>query len=150
MPQQFLIKNITLVNEGQVFVTDILLAEGLIQRIGDISSSANSVKIDGTNKYAFPGIIDSQVHFREPGLTYKGDLFSESKAAVAGGVTSFIDMPNTLPNVHSLEALAEKYALAADNSLANFGFFMGVNGENIDTLLRMDTSQFIGVSDDGL
>lgn len=106
--------------------------------------------IDGTGKYLFPGIIDGQVHFREPGLTHKGDLYTESKAAVAGGVTSFIDMPNTVPNVLTMEILDEKYRLASERSLANFGFFLGVNGDNLDEVIGMDTSRLLGVSDDGL
>jgi dihydroorotase len=106
--------------------------------------------IDGTGKYLLPGIIDGQVHFREPGLTHKGDLYTESKAAVAGGVTSFIDMPNTSPNVLTTDILNDKYRIASEKSLANFGFFLGVNGDNIDEVIKIDTSKLLGVSDDGL
>jgi dihydroorotase len=91
--------------------------------------------IDGTGKHLLPGIIDGQVHFRDPGFTHKGDLYTESKAAVAGGVTSFIDMPNTVPNILTVESLKEKYAIAS-KSLANYSFFMGVNGDNIDEIIK--------------
>ena len=97
-----------------------------------------------------PGIIDGQVHFREPGFTHKADMNSESKAALAGGVTSFIDMPNTNPNVLSMEVLEEKYRIAATKSLANYGFFLGVNESNMDEVLKLDTSGLLAVSDDGL
>jgi dihydroorotase len=150
MNQHILIKNITIVNEGKSFLSDILLADGVIQKIGNIEIAPNHQVIDGTGKHLFPGIIDGQVHFRDPGLTHKGDLYTESKAAVAGGVTSFIDMPNTVPNTLSVERLKEKYDIAAKKSLANYGFFLGVNADNIDEVIKTDTSQFLGVSDDGL
>lgn len=150
MNQSILIKNSTIVNEGKSYVADVLLSDGLIEKIGNIDSEATHKIIDGTGKHLFPGIIDGQVHFRDPGLTHKGDLYTESKAAVAGGVTSFIDMPNTLPNILNVESLREKYDIASQKSLANYSFFLGVNGDNIDDVIKMDTSQFIGVSDDGL
>ena len=145
-----MLKNIGIVNEGSVIKADILIENGLIAKIGHIESPNDAKIIDGIGKYVLPGIIDGQVHFREPGLTHKGDLYSESKAAVAGGVTSFIDMPNTVPNVLSVDILEEKYRLASEKSLANFGFFMGVNGDNLDEVLKLDTSKFLAVSDDGL
>jgi dihydroorotase len=150
MKQHLLIKNSTIVNEGKAFIADILVSNGFIQQIGNIGIEANHKVIDGTGKHLFPGIIDCQVHFRDPGLTHKGDLYSESKAAVAGGVTSFIDMPNTVPNILTVESLKEKYEIASNKSLANYSFFLGVNGDNIDDIIKTDTSQFIGVSDDGL
>lgn len=150
MNQSILIKNSTIVNEGKSYVTDVLLSGGLIEKIGNIDSEATHKIIDGTGKHLFPGIIDGQVHFRDPGLTHKGDLYTESKAAIAGGVTSFIDMPNTVPNILNVESLREKYDIASQKSLANYSFFLGVNGDNIDDVIKMDTSQFIGVSDDGL
>jgi len=150
MTSKFLIKNVTIVNEGQRFTSDILFYESFIQKIGNIKAAPGFTVIDGTGKYLLPGIIDGQVHFREPGLTHKGDLYSETKAAIAGGVTSFIDMPNTIPNVLTVEILAEKYALASKKSLANYSFFLGVNGDNIDEIIKTDTSRLIGVSDDGL
>jgi len=150
MNQHFLIKNSTIVNEGQSFVADVLLSDGRIQQIGNIVVEPHYQVIDGTGKHLLPGIIDGQVHFRDPGLTHKGDLHSESRAAIAGGVTSFIDMPNTLPNTLTMESLKEKYAIASNKSLANYSFFLGVNGDNIDEVINTDTSHLIGVSDDGL
>ena len=150
MTDKTLIKNISIVNEGQIIVSDLLIAGDKIQKIGPILNYPDTNVIDGTGKFLFPGIIDGQVHFREPGLTHKGDLYTESKAAVAGGVTSFIDMPNTVPNVLSVETLNEKYRIAAEKSLANFGFFLGVNGDNLDEILKLDTSGILGLSDDGL
>ena len=151
MSTKTLIKNCSLVNEGQIRVADVWIEDGLIQKIGTIAhlSDATTV-IDGTGKFLFPGIIDGQVHFREPGLTHKGDLYTESKAALAGGVTSFIDMPNTFPNVLSMDILNDKYRIASEQSLANFGFFLGVNGDNLDEVIKLDTSKLLGVSDDGL
>ena len=148
--KNILIKNCTVVNEGAINVTDILIKDTIIQQIGSIDNSMDAIEIDGTGKYLLPGIIDGQVHFRDPGLTHKGDIHSESRAAVAGGVTSYIDMPNTKPNVLSLEILQEKYRIAAEKSLANFGFFLGVNDDNIDEVIQMDTSGLLAVSDDGL
>jgi len=150
MTSKYLIKNTTIINEGQSSLSDILFYDNLIQEIGDINAEPDFKVIDGTGKYLFPGIIDGQVHFREPGLTHKGDLYSESKAAIAGGVTSFIDMPNTIPNVLTIQTLADKYELASQKSLANYSFFLGVNGDNIDKIINTDTSKLIGVSDDGL
>jgi dihydroorotase len=150
MKQTTLIKNSTVVNEGKAIVTDVLLSNGLIQQIGTIDVEAHHTVIDGTGKHLFPGIIDGQVHFRDPGLTHKGDLYTESKAAIAGGVTSFIDMPNTIPNILTVKSLEEKYEIAATKSLANYSFFLGVNGDNIDEIIKTDTTKFIGVSDDGL
>ncbi len=147
---KYLIKNATIVNEGQSVVGDLLFYDNIIQQVGHIPAQPDFHLIDGTGKYLFPGIIDGQVHFRDPGLTHKGDLYSESKAAIAGGVTSFIDMPNTVPNVLTLQTLADKYKLASEKSLANYSFFLGVNGDNIDEIIHTDTSKLIGVSDDGL
>ena len=141
MTERTLIKNINIVNEGQIIVTDLLMDDGVIQKIGRHHEDQNAKVIDGTGKFLFPGIIDGQVHFREPGLTHKGDLYTESKAAIAGGVTSFIDMPNTFPNVLTIEILNEKYQLASEKSLANFGFFLGVNGDNLDYVINLDTSK---------
>jgi len=151
MSTKTLIKNCSLVNEGQIRVADVWIEDGLIQKIGQIEDlNDGTTVLDGKGKFLFPGIIDGQVHFREPGLTHKGDLYTESKAALAGGVTSFIDMPNTSPNVLSMDILNEKYRIAAEQSLANFGFFLGVNGDNLDEVIKLDTSKLLGVSDDGL
>ncbi|MFN7833503.1 MAG: amidohydrolase family protein, partial [Bacteroidota bacterium] len=149
MTEKTLLKNIAVVNEGQITVTDVLIDNGLIRKIGQ-SDDPDATVIDGTGKYLFPGIIDGQVHFREPGLTHKADMHSESRAAVAGGTTSFIDMPNTVPNVLTMDILNEKYRIAAEKSLANFGFFLGVNGDNLDEIIQLDTSRLLAVSDDGL
>lgn len=149
MSQKIHIKNATVVNEGKAIQTNVLIENGKILKIGKVSS-ADALEIDATGKYLLPGIIDGQVHFRDPGLTHKGDLYTESKAAVAGGTTSFIDMPNTVPNILDVASLNQKYQLAAEKSLANFSFFLGVNGDNIDEVTALDTTQFIGVSDDGL
>ncbi|WP_039927724.1 dihydroorotase [Leptospira yanagawae] len=150
MTKKTLIKNISIVNEGQITVADLLIDNGLIRLIGQLIDHKNVKVVDGTGKYLFPGIIDGQVHFREPGLTHKGDLYTESKAAIAGGVTSFIDMPNTFPNVLTIDILNEKYRIASEKSLANFGFLLGVNGDNLDEIIKLDTSKLLGVSDDGL
>ena len=150
MTEKTLIKNISIVNEGQIIVADLLIDNGLIHSIGRLIDHENANVIDGTGKYLFPGIIDGQVHFRDPGLTHKGDLYTESRAAVAGGVTSFIDMPNTVPNVLTMDILNEKYQIASKKSLANYGFFLGVNGDNLDEVLQLDTAKLLGVSDDGL
>lgn len=145
-----LIKNIHIVNKHSIKQGDILIINGMIDKIGSGIIDMDALEIDGTGKYAFPGVIDGQVHFREPGLTHKGTIYSESKAAVAGGVTSFIDMPNTIPNVLSIERLNEKYSIASENALANYGFFLGVNADNLEEVLQTDTRSLLGVSDDGL
>lgn len=150
MTKNILIKNISIVNEGHITIADLLIEDGMIGKIATRIDVAPDRIIDGSGKYLFPGIIDGQVHFRDPGLTHKGDLYTESKAAIAGGVTSFIDMPNTVPNTLTLELLHEKYRIASEKSLANFGFFLGVNSDNIDEVIHLDTSSLLGVSDDGL
>src|SRR6201985_1155414 len=127
-----LIKQATIVNECKQFVADILINNGLIERIDQhINAHADTV-INAEGLYLLPGLIDDQVHFREPGLTHKGDIHSESRAAVAGGITSFMEMPNTVPNTLTQELLEEKYQIASRNSLANYSFFMGASNDNID------------------
>ena len=150
MTERTLIKNTSIINEGQIILADLLIDNGVIQKIGQITDDIKARVIDGTGKYLLPGIIDGQVHFRDPGLTHKADLYTESKAAVAGGVTSFIDMPNTIPNVLTAEILNEKYKIASEKSVANFGFFLGINGDNLDEVIKLDKSKLLGVSDDGL
>jgi len=145
-----IIKNASIINEGRITRADVLIEGNIIKQIGAGLSAVNVAVIDGAGKYIIPGIIDGQVHFREPGLTHKGDFHSESRAAVAGGVTSFIDMPNTVPNVLNLAILEEKNKLASQRSLANYGFFLGVNGDNVEEILKLDTSKLLAVSDDGL
>ena len=150
MGAKTLIKNIQIVSEGTINTGDVLVEGMFIKLIGDEIDDDSAIVIDGTGKFLIPGIIDGQVHFREPGLTHKADLHSESRAAVAGGVTSFIDMPNTIPNVLNLAALEEKNKLASVKSLANYGFFLGVNGDNLEEVLKLDTTSLLAVSDDGL
>ncbi len=146
----YLIRNIQVVNEGEIFLADVLIDNQIIAKIGTLGEIPGATLIDGTGKYLLPGAIDAQVHFREPGLTHKGDLHSESRAAVAGGVTSFIDMPNTRPNVLSMELLSQKYALADTHSMANYGFLLGVNGENVDDIIATNLDALLGITDDGL
>jgi dihydroorotase len=149
MEKTTLIKNVQIVNEDRIYSGSVFIEDQRIKKVGAIDVKAD-LEIDGEGNYLFPGVIDAQVHFRDPGLTHKADMYTESKAAVAGGVTSFIDMPNTVPNVLSETLLEEKYRLAAEKSLANFGFFLGVNGENVDEVIKLDTKKFLAVSDDGL
>ncbi|HEV7331647.1 MAG TPA: dihydroorotase [Flavisolibacter sp.] len=136
--QNYLIKNINIVNEGRIVTADVLLRGGRIEKIApQISDENNNVKeINGEGKYLLPGAIDDQVHFREPGLTHKANIFSESRAAVAGGVTSFMEMPNTVPAALTQDLLEEKYSIAAASSLANYSFFMGTSNDNADEVLR--------------
>jgi dihydroorotase len=130
MKKNILIKNPTVVNEGKSYIADVLIEDEFITKIGNIDTESNYNVIDGTGKHLLPGVIDGQVHFRDPGLTHKADMYSESKAAVAGGVTSFIDMPNTVPNVLTPKDLNDKIQIASKKSLANYAFFLGVNGDN--------------------
>lgn len=150
--KNYLIKNVNIVNEGITFTADVFIKN---ERIEKIASNINAglskvVEIDGEGKYLLPGVIDDQVHFRDPGLTHKADIHSESKAAVAGGVTTFMDMPNTKPPVLTLELLEEKYALAAQKSLANYSFFMGISKNNLEEALKIDNENVCGITDDGL
>ncbi|MGL6037556.1 MAG: dihydroorotase [Soonwooa sp.] len=132
-----LIKNVKIVNEGQIFESDLLIENDLISKIAkNIPESEADKVIDATGKYLLPGVIDDQVHFREPGLTHKGDIASESKAAIAGGITSFIDQPNTLPNAVTQELLEEKYKLGAEKSYANYSFSMGGTNDNLEEVLK--------------
>jgi len=150
MPQATLIQQVSLVNEGKIQVTDVLIQGERIQKIGSIPAQDQYQLVDGRGKYLLPGVIDGQVHFRDPGLTHKADLTSESKAALAGGVTSFIEMPNTRPNTLTLELWADKYQLASTKSLANYGFLLGITAENLEEVLSWDTSKHLAITDDGL
>ncbi len=136
--QNYLIRNIQLVNEGTIRTADVLLKNGRIERIGGQLNESNAAvtEINGEGKYLLPGCIDDQVHFREPGLTHKASIGTESKAAVAGGVTSFMEMPNTIPNALTQDLLEEKYQIAARSSVANYSFFMGTANNNTDEVLR--------------
>ena len=136
--QKYLIKNINIVNEGTIRNMDVFIAGERIERIDPQITNAPSsaIEINGEGKYLLPGAIDDQVHFREPGLTHKANIYSESKAAVAGGVTSFMEMPNTVPAALTQKLLEEKYTIGAHTSLANFSFFMGTANDNGDEVLR--------------
>lgn len=141
-----LIRNAQLVNEGKQYHADVLIKNGFIEKIdtNGIAMPADRV-IDATGLFLLPGAIDDQVHFREPGLTHKGEIYTESRAAVAGGVTSFMEMPNTVPAATTLELLEEKYARAAQCSPANYSFFMGTTNSNLDELLKVDQRKICGV-----
>lgn len=133
----YLIKNIQVVNEGKTLAADVLIKDGFIHKIGSqIAVKEAITEIDGNGRYLLPGAIDDQVHFREPGLTHKANIYTEAKAAVAGGVTSFMEMPNTVPPAFTQEILEDKYAIAAASSLANYSFFMGTSNENVEEVLR--------------
>ena len=133
-----IIKNATIVNEGKSYLSDVLIKNGLIKKIStQINTNADKI-LDATGLYLLPGLIDDQVHFREPGLTHKADILSESKSAVAGGVTSFMEMPNTIPQTLTQELLEEKFKIGDTKSLANFTFFMGVSNNNIKEVLKTD------------
>ncbi len=136
--QKYLIKNIQLVNEGKIINADVLITNGRIDTISSQISNTggNCIEINGEGKYLFPGVIDDQVHFREPGLTHKATIYTESKAAVAGGVTSFMEMPNTIPNALTQDLLEDKYQIGAKTSLANYSFFMGTGNDNADEVLK--------------
>ncbi|HTD41839.1 MAG TPA: dihydroorotase [Mucilaginibacter sp.] len=140
-----LIKSATIINENQQFIADVLVKDGLIDRIdAQINVPADQV-INAEGLHLFPGCIDDQVHFREPGLTHKADIHSESRAAVAGGITSFMEMPNTVPNTLTQELLEQKYEIASRNSLANYSFFIGASNDNIEEVLKTDVKNVCGV-----
>ncbi len=141
-----LIKGATIVNEGRQEVKDLLITEGRIDRVDDhISTTGRIHEIDADGLLLIPGIIDDQVHFREPGLTHKGDIFTGSRAAVAGGITSFMEMPNTVPNALTQRLLQDKYDRAAEVSLANYSFYMGASNNNLDEVLRTDARNVCGI-----
>ena len=133
-----LIKNANIVNEGKIFVSDVLIENKKIKQISDNIDVVADIEIDATNKHLLPGIIDDQVHFREPGLTHKANIYTESKAAIAGGITSFMEMPNTNPQTLTQDLLEEKFKTGEKNSLANFTFFMGVSNNNLEEVLKTD------------
>jgi len=141
----YLIKAATIVNEGQKIVADVLIKDGLIAKIGQNLSATDAKEINAEGQYLLPGMIDDQVHFREPGLTHKADIFTESMAAVAGGITSFMEMPNTVPNTLTQSLLADKYEIAAQTSLANYSFYMGASNDNIEEVLKTDPKNVCGI-----
>jgi len=135
--RNYLIRNVYIVNEGRISTGDLLLKNGRIEKIGtNLQPGFAVMEINGDGKYLLPGIIDDQVHFREPGLTHKATIYTEAKAAVAGGVTSFMEMPNTIPPAFTQDLLEEKYAIGARSSLANYSFYMGTSNDNAEEALR--------------
>jgi dihydroorotase len=157
--QNYLIKNTQIVNEGTIIASDVLIQNGRIEKIAPVINTHAQVKeINGESKFLLPGAIDDQVHFREPGLTHKATIYTESKAAVAGGVTSFMEMPNTQPPAFTQQLLEDKYAIAARHSLANYSFFMGTSNSNAEEVLLTNKKKdrvcgikiFMGSSTGGL
>lgn len=144
---RYLIKNAKIVNEGVIFEGDVLVENDLIVEVSDNISlkTSDCMIIDAQGSYLLPGVIDDQVHFREPGLTHKGDIESESKAAVAGGITSFIEQPNTVPNAVTQEILEEKYQIAAEKSFANYSFMMGATNDNLEEVLKTNPKNVAGI-----
>jgi dihydroorotase len=143
-----LIKNALIINEGKQFHSDLLIVDELISEIGDSENMKvpeHAEIIDAAGLLLIPGVIDDHVHFREPGLTNKGDIFTESKAGVAGGVTSFMEMPNTIPQAVSTEILKDKYLLGSEKSLANYSFYIGATNTNLDEILKADPSEVCGI-----
>lgn len=143
---RLLVLNAQLVNEGKRTETDVLMVDGYIQQIApNLSGQPANQIIDAKGQYLLPGVIDDQVHFREPGLTHKATIRSESRAAVAGGVTTFMEMPNTVPNALTQALLADKYVIAARSSMANYSFFMGASNDNLAEVLRTDPRSVCGI-----
>ena len=143
---EHLILNAKIVNEGRVYESDVFIKNQKIEKIGkDLQSVPSKNIVDATGLYLFPGVIDDQVHFREPGLTHKADIYSESRAAVAGGVTSFMEMPNTVPPTFTQELLEKKYKIAEINSLANYSFYLGASNDNYEEIMKTDLSRVCGL-----
>jgi dihydroorotase len=144
---RYLIKNAKIVNEGVIFEGDVLVENDLIVEVAESISlkSSDCMIIDAEGNYLLPGVIDDQVHFREPGLTHKGDIESESRAAVAGGITSYIEQPNTVPNAVTQEILEEKYKIAAEKSFANYSFMMGATNDNLEEVLKTNPKNVAGI-----
>ena len=131
-----LIKNAQLVNEGNIYQSDVLIEDKIIKQIAaEINIEADKI-INAKGLHLLPGVIDDQVHFREPGLTHKANIYTESKAAVAGGITSFMEMPNTNPQTLTQKLLEDKYQIADQNSIANYTFFMGASNDNLEEVLK--------------
>lgn len=142
----YVLKNAQIVNEGRIIASDLRIENGRIAKIAtDITPTPGDIVLDVKGKHVFPGMIDDQVHFREPGLTHKATIASEARAAVAGGVTSFMEMPNTVPNALTQELLADKYAIAAAGSLANYSFFMGAGNDNLEEVLKTNSRDVCGI-----
>ena len=142
---KLLIKNATLVNEGRIYASDVLIEGERIARIAPDISAPDAVVIDAAGRHLIPGMIDDQVHFREPGLTHKGTIASESRAAVAGGTTSFMEMPNVNPQTTTLDALEAKYQIAANSAAANYSFYLGATNDNLEEIKKLDPKQSCGI-----
>ncbi len=140
-----LITNAKVINEGKVFEADVLIRGNFIEKIASSISANHADVVDAGGNYLMPGAIDDQVHFREPGLTHKGNIFTESRAAVAGGVTSFMEMPNTAPPAFTQALLEEKYQIASRNSFANYSFFIGAGNDNLEEVLKTNLSKVCGL-----
>jgi dihydroorotase len=146
MSKRLLIKHARMVNEGRIFDGDLAIRDGRIEHIGTDIAADNAAEVwDADGAWLLPGMIDDQVHFREPGLTHKGGIWSESRAAVAGGITSFMEMPNTLPPTVTLEALEDKYPIAADKSLANYAFYLGATNDNLEVIQALPPGAAAGI-----
>ncbi|MFY7672100.1 dihydroorotase [Tenacibaculum sp. MEBiC06402] len=146
MSKSYLIKNANIVNENTVFNGDVLIKDEFIAKIAtDIKPSAEDIVIDAKGKYLIPGMIDDQVHFREPGLTHKANIAAESKAAIAGGITSFIEMPNTVPQATTQELLEDKFDIASKTSYANYSFMFGGTNDNLEELLKTNPKNVAGI-----
>ena len=143
--KSFLIKNSSIVNEGKIISGDVLIIGERIEKVATSISHPTAKIIEASGLFLFPGIIDDQVHFREPGLTHKADIYTEAKSAVAGGVTSFMEMPNTIPNTLTQSLLEEKYSLAAIKSLANFSFYRGVSNDNLEEVFKTNRKNVCGI-----
>lgn len=142
---RILLKNARIVNEGKTVEADVLIEGERIERIDPDISHRSAEVIDAKENFLFPGVIDDQVHFREPGLTHKGNIHSESKAAIAGGVTSYMEMPNTVPNTLTQQLLEDKYHIASQKSFANYSFFMGASNDNIEEVLKTNAQNVCGI-----
>ena len=141
----YLIKNATIVNEGSSFVGDVLIENGVIKKVDSSIPTSSMTVIDASGKYLIPGLIDDQVHFREPGLTHKATIGSESRAAVAGGITTFIEMPNTVPQATNQQLLQDKFNIAEKTSYANYSFMFGGTNNNLEELLKTDPKTVAGI-----
>ncbi|MCB9262106.1 MAG: dihydroorotase [Flavobacteriales bacterium] len=141
----YLIKNATIINEHRRMEGDVLVKDGIIEKIAQSISHPTATIIEAEGQWLLPGVIDDQVHFREPGLTHKANIYTEAKAAVAGGITSFMEMPNTKPQAVTQELLEQKYQIGAQSSLANYSFFMGTTNNNYDELMRTDPKKVCGI-----
>lgn len=146
MIDELLIRSARMVNDGRILEGDLLVRNGRIERIApEITAGFTTRVLEADGRLLMPGMIDDQVHFREPGVTHKADIYHESRAAVAGGITSYMEMPNTVPQTVTLDALEQKYRLAADRSMANFSFYLGATNDNIESIRALQPNQTCGI-----